>query len=94
MVGLAVPEDFVLPEGYVRHHQATDDGQRIEAIRMFAPGRQFQTPPAGPSRCRRTAWCRRSWRRRVCRSAASRSPLPPNRPNPGADDRISLGPAG
>jgi hypothetical protein len=42
MVGLAVPEDFVLPEGYVRHHQATDDGQRIEAILMFAPGRQFQ----------------------------------------------------
>ncbi|RFP12672.1 MULTISPECIES: hypothetical protein [unclassified Duganella] len=37
MVGLAVPEDFVLPEGYVRHHQATDDGQRIEAILMFAP---------------------------------------------------------
>jgi hypothetical protein len=38
MIGLAVPEDFVLPEGYVRHHQATDDGQRIEAILMFAPG--------------------------------------------------------
>lgn len=41
LVGLAVPEDFVLPEGYVRHHQATDDGQRIEAILMFAPDRQF-----------------------------------------------------
>lgn len=41
MVGLAVPEDFVLPDGYVRHHQATDDGQRIEAILMFAPDRQF-----------------------------------------------------
>lgn len=37
LIGLAVPEDFVLPEGYVRHHQATDDGQRIEAILMFAP---------------------------------------------------------
>ena len=37
MVGLAVPEDFVLPKGYVRHHQATDDGQRIEAILMFDP---------------------------------------------------------
>jgi apolipoprotein N-acyltransferase len=34
-----VPEDFVLPEGYVRHHQATDDGQRIEAILMFSPDR-------------------------------------------------------
>ena len=37
LVGLAVPENFVLPKGYVRHHQATDDGQRIEAILMFAP---------------------------------------------------------
>ncbi|OYU46150.1 MAG: hypothetical protein CFE44_03635 [Burkholderiales bacterium PBB4] len=36
-IGLAVPEDLVLPPGYVRHHQATDDGQRIEAILMFAP---------------------------------------------------------
>lgn len=41
LVGLAVPEDFVLPDGYVRHHQATDDGQRIEAVLMFAPDRQF-----------------------------------------------------
>ncbi len=41
LVGLAVPEDFVLPPGYVRHHQATDDGQRIEAILMFAPDHQF-----------------------------------------------------
>jgi hypothetical protein len=40
LVGLAVPEDFELPKGYVRHHQATDDGQRIEAILMFAPGYQ------------------------------------------------------
>jgi hypothetical protein len=41
LVGLAVPEDFPLPEGYVRHYQATDDGQRIEPILMFAPDRQF-----------------------------------------------------
>lgn len=41
LVGLAVPEDFVLPKGYVRHHQATDDGQRIEAILMFAPDFQL-----------------------------------------------------
>ena len=27
LVGLAVPPDFPLPEGYVRHHQVTDDGQ-------------------------------------------------------------------
>lgn len=37
LVGLAVPEGFVLPEGYMRHSQATDDGQVIEPILMFAP---------------------------------------------------------
>jgi hypothetical protein len=37
LIGLAVPEDFILPPGYVRHYQATDDGQRIEPILMFAP---------------------------------------------------------
>ena len=36
--GLAVPEDFELPEGYVRHYQSTDQGEAIEAILMFAPG--------------------------------------------------------
>lgn len=41
LVGLAVPDDFVLPEGYVRHHQATDDGQRIEPILMFSPDYQW-----------------------------------------------------
>jgi len=41
LVGLAVPEDFNLPEGYVRHHQATDDGQRIEPILMFSPDHRF-----------------------------------------------------
>jgi hypothetical protein len=35
--GLAVPEDYELPEGYVRHHQSTDDGVAIEPILMFAP---------------------------------------------------------
>ena len=37
LVGIAVPDDFVLPPGYVRHAQATDDGQRIEPILMFSP---------------------------------------------------------
>ncbi len=53
LVGLAVPEDFALPKGYVRHHQATDDGQRIEAILMFAPDFQLydaaKQPIAMPS---------------------------------------------
>jgi len=41
LIGLAVPEDFVVPEGYVRHYQATDDGQPIEPILMYAPDRPF-----------------------------------------------------
>jgi hypothetical protein len=53
LIGLAVPENFELPPGYVRHHQATDDGQRIEPILMFAPdmptlvinGRTVAVPP-------------------------------------------------
>ena len=53
LVGLAVPEDFPLPPGYVRHYQATDDGQRIEPILMFAPDFQPRAadgrPVAAPS---------------------------------------------
>ncbi|HJV72672.1 MAG TPA: hypothetical protein VJ654_00495 [Noviherbaspirillum sp.] len=41
LVGIAVPKDFVLPPGYVRHHQATDDGQPIEPILMYSPDYQF-----------------------------------------------------
>jgi hypothetical protein len=41
LVGLAVPENFELPPGYVRHYQATDDGQRIEPILMFSPDYQL-----------------------------------------------------
>ena len=41
LIGLAVPEDFELPPGFVRHHQATDDGQRIEAVLMFAPDHPY-----------------------------------------------------
>ena len=37
LLGLAVPENFRLPEGYVRHHQVTDEGVPIEPILMFAP---------------------------------------------------------
>lgn len=40
LVGLAVPADFVLPDGYVRHFQTTDDGQDIEPILMYAQDRQ------------------------------------------------------
>lgn len=39
--GLAVPDDFELPEGYVRHHQVTDEGEPIEPILMFSPDFEF-----------------------------------------------------
>lgn len=39
--GIAVPEDFALPEGYVRHHQVTDAGEPIEPILMFSPDYVF-----------------------------------------------------
>lgn len=37
LAGLAVPDDFVLPPGYVRHHQVTDQGVALEPILMFSP---------------------------------------------------------
>lgn len=51
LVGLAVPEGFELPPGYLRHRQATDDGQAIEAILMFDPD---HPPPAAAGRSLRT----------------------------------------
>lgn len=50
LVGLAVPEDFDLPEGYVRHYQATDDGQRIDPILMFSPDFEFLDASGRPYR--------------------------------------------
>ena len=41
LIGLAVPDGFELPPGYVRHYQSTDDGQRIEPILMFSPDHAF-----------------------------------------------------
>ena len=51
--GVIVPDDVVLPEGYVRHHQSTDDGQELPPILMFHPdyefydeqGRKIDVPP-------------------------------------------------
>jgi hypothetical protein len=39
--GIIVPDDFPLPEGYVRHYQADDDGNRLPAILMFHPDYEF-----------------------------------------------------
>ena len=35
--GIIVPDDYVLPPGYVRHFQTTDDGKQLPPILMFHP---------------------------------------------------------
>lgn len=46
--GLAVPADFDLPEGYVRHHQVTDDGVAVEPILMYSPDHEFYDAYGNP----------------------------------------------
>jgi len=36
-VGIVVPEDFELPEGYLRHYQVMDDGRELPPILLFHP---------------------------------------------------------
>lgn len=36
-IGIVVPEDFELPEGYVRHFQANEDGELLPPILLFHP---------------------------------------------------------
>lgn len=45
--GIVVPEDFPLPEGYVRHHQATDDGEELAPILMFHPDYEWVDDQGG-----------------------------------------------
>ena len=52
-IGLVVPDDFPLPEGYVRHYQTMDDGTQLPAVLMFHPdahpkdaaGNPIELPP-------------------------------------------------
>jgi len=46
--GIVVPEDFALPEGYVRHYQMMDDGQRLPPILMFHPDYQLVDERGAP----------------------------------------------
>ncbi len=46
--GLVVPRDFDLPEGYIRYHQITDDGRRLEPILMFSPDYEFVDASGNP----------------------------------------------
>jgi hypothetical protein len=48
LVGLVVPDDFVLPEGYVRHHQVSDAGEPIDPILMFSPDYVFHDAAGQP----------------------------------------------
>lgn len=36
-VGIVVPDDFEVPEGYLRHYQASEDGEMLPAILLFHP---------------------------------------------------------
>ena len=46
--GVTVPDDVVLPEGYVRHHQTTDDGRPLPPILMFHPDYTFTDEQGTP----------------------------------------------
>jgi hypothetical protein len=46
--GLVVPDDWVLPEGYVRHYQTTDDGEELPPILMFHPDYTFTDEAGAP----------------------------------------------
>lgn len=48
LAGLAVPEGFALPPGYVRHHQVTDQGVPLEPILMFSPDFQLYDAQGRP----------------------------------------------
>lgn len=42
--GILVPEDFELPEGYVRHFQANDAGELVGPILLFHPDYEIVDP--------------------------------------------------
>jgi hypothetical protein len=46
--GVVVPDDFPLPEGYVRHYQSTDDGEALPPILMFHPDYDFVDDAGNP----------------------------------------------
>jgi hypothetical protein len=46
--GVVVPDDFELPEGYVRYYQSTDDGEALPPILMFHPDYTFTDEQGNP----------------------------------------------
>lgn len=47
-VGVVVPDDYVLPEGYERYYQYTDDGKPLEPILLFSPEYEFFDDDGNP----------------------------------------------
>jgi hypothetical protein len=47
-VGIVVPDDYELPEGYLRHYQVTDDGQDLAPILLFHPDYEVKGPDGRP----------------------------------------------
>jgi hypothetical protein len=47
-IGIVVPDDFELPEGYVRHFQATEDGKLLPAILLFHPDYEWVDDAGNP----------------------------------------------
>jgi hypothetical protein len=47
-IGIVVPDDFELPEGYLRHHQVTDDGQELPPILLFHPDYELLDSAGNP----------------------------------------------
>jgi len=46
--GIVVPDEFELPPGYVRHYQATDKGEMLQAILMFHPDYELVDEAGNP----------------------------------------------
>jgi hypothetical protein len=47
-VGIVVPDDFELPEGFVRHYQVTDDGQELAPILLVHPDYELLDAAGNP----------------------------------------------
>jgi hypothetical protein len=46
--GVMVPEGVELPEGYLRHHQSTDEGESLPPILLFHPDYEFFDESGAP----------------------------------------------
>ena len=47
-IGIVVPDDFEVPEGYVRHFQANENGEMLPAILLFHPDYEWLDDEGNP----------------------------------------------